>query len=134
MNDLILGCYGDLTLNKLNVFFPGERSHLQGWGDPEHIIAGLPYRQDSISEQADFEETKLQTIRERLRNAHLAAGWDIWLRFGSFLTHTKRKNQPGFGLILLALHFLSPCWLEAECERRQSDLLTEQCRMLFSIF
>lgn len=93
MNDWIHCCYGDLTLNKLSVFFPGELSPLQGWDDLERITAGLPYRQDSISEQADFEETKLPTIRKRLRNAHLAAGWDIWLRFGSFLTHTKKKER-----------------------------------------
>lgn len=142
MNDSIVGCYGDLTLNKLRFFFflPSKALVWHGGGDLKRIIAGLPYRSDFISEQADFEgdkkrkPPKLQTIRERLHNAHLAAGWGIWLRFGSSLTHTKRKNQQGFGLILLALRFLSPCRLKGECERRQSDLLTERCRTPFSIF
>lgn len=45
----------------------------------------------------------------------------IWLLFNP----QKKKNQQGFGLILLARCFLSPCRLEDECELRHSDPPTE---------
>lgn len=128
MNELIVGCYGDLTLKKLEIFVKSTRLH--GRGDLKRIIASPCIIWISSPNKKTFRETKspkAQTIRERLHNAHLAAGWDIWLRFGSSLTRTKRKNQQGFGLILLALCFLSPCRLEDECERRHSDLPTEPC-------
>lgn len=141
MNDSIVGCYGDLTLNKLTFFFSVESSCLAWRRWPEAHYCGAPVslgfhlRTSRLwGKQKKRKPPKLHTIRERLHNAHLTAGWGIWLRFGSSLTHTKRKNQRGFGLILLALRFLSPCWLKGECERRQSDLLTERCRTPFSIF
>lgn len=55
MNDSIVGCYGDLTLNKLKFFFPSKALVWHGGGDLKRIIAELPYRSDFISEQADFE-------------------------------------------------------------------------------
>lgn len=123
MNELIVVRHGGLTLKKLQIFT--ESTHLHGWGDLKHIIAypvslGFHLRTRSLSGKQ--KAPKPQTIRERLHNAHLAAGLDIWLLFNP----QKKKNQQGFGVILLAWCFLSPCRLEDKCERRHSDPPAEE--------
>lgn len=56
MNELIVGCYGDLTLKKLEIFVESTRLH--GRGDLKRIIARPPYHLDFISEQEDFQGNK----------------------------------------------------------------------------
>lgn len=89
-----------------------------------------PYHLDFISEQEDFQGNKKPQSPDNqgeiaqcsfgCQLGHLAL---IWFLFNPH----KKKNQQGFGLILLALCFLSPCRLEDKCERRHSDLPTEPC-------
>jgi len=86
-------------LKKLKIFI--ESAHLHGRGDLKHIIPAPVSFQFFISEQKSLsgkqKAPKPKTIGERLHNAHLAAGWDIWLRFGSSLTHGKRKISKDLG-------------------------------------
>ena len=80
MNGLIVICHGDLTLKKLKIFI--ESPHLHGWGE-EASLSRPRIIWISISEQEAFQGNKEpQNPRqsgERLHNAHLASGWDIWL-------------------------------------------------------
>lgn len=122
MNELIVVCHKGFTLKKLKIFT--ESAHLHGRGDLKNIIAhhiSLEFHLRTRSLSGKQKALKPQTIRQRLHNAHLAASWDIWLLFNP----QKKKNQQGFGLILLAQCFFSPCWLEDECELRHLDSPTE---------